>query len=119
MDLYEKLMLLLIIMIFLLSEIGAYHAWKHLKLLKDLERTHANFLYAIHLLSYLIIAGYIRNYSYFTTVIDGSDASYVGQGAFYLIFVTNMASVFYLQQDLYKYFNFDGKKHIKRIKPQS
>lgn len=100
MEPFETFFLFLIAIIFLISEIGAYSAWKHLRLIKNLEKTHANFLYAVHLLSYLIIAGYIRNYSYFIAAIDGGNAYYMSQGAIYLIVITNMAPAFYLQAKL-------------------
>jgi len=115
MDIYETVMVFSIIMIFALSELGAHTAWKHLKSV-DFEKNYAHFLYLIHLLSYAIIAGYIHNFSYFNTAVEGSEALLIGQSAVYAIFISNLAPVFYLQWDFQKYFRREGKGFVKREK---
>ena len=91
----EPITLLLIIFVLILSEVLAYRAWKDIKSQNSLKSL-AYFLYAVHLLSYVVIAGFILNFAQYDAATKGSNDFLIGQLGLVVIAVMNFGTSYCL-----------------------
>ncbi len=103
-------MFFVVVACLIMSEIGAYTGWKNLKAI-GCYKDDAHFYYRLHLLSYLMMGGYIYNYSFFS--IDGQYHSF-GQLGIIVIAIVNYLPALYLNLNLHKYFKIEKGKYVLR-----
>ena len=110
-----KIICLSIMLTLFLISLGSYSSWRHMKQIVE-HKNKVNILFAIHLMSYLIIA-----HSYYHMISVQVEniyfKVYLEQIAIYVILATNFMPMLYLGNLRFKYFKFNGKTFIKREKP--